>query len=64
MSNSTSPLVSLGIGMVVGVGALFLLLELWPILVVGGGVYLVLKGLTNQASAEEKTKCNTGQQAK
>jgi len=51
--NKISPLVPLGIGIAIGGSALWLLIELWPILLVGGGIALALGGMTNTSKESE-----------
>ena len=40
-----NPLVAMGVGIGVGVCGLWILLETWPILILGGAAYLVYKGV-------------------
>ena len=35
----------LGVGVVAGVAGVYLLIEIWPILLLGGAGYLIYKGL-------------------
>lgn len=39
-------MMSLGIGLVLGVGSLFLILELLPMILLLGGGYLIVKSIT------------------
>ena len=43
-----NPLVALGLGAGIGVCSLWILLEIWPALVLGGAVYLIYKGTQNK----------------
>ncbi len=52
------PLVPLGVGVVLGGSALWLLIELWPLLVVGGGLAMVAVGL--KKSKEERDNATMG----
>ena len=44
MKNNTSPLVPLGVGIGIGVCSLWALIELWPVLILGGAAYLCIQG--------------------
>lgn len=41
----------LGVGIVAGVAGVYLLLEIWPVLLLGGASYLIYKGLVAQETA-------------
>jgi len=63
MSKDLNPLVALGLGAGVGVCSLWVLIEVWPVLVLGGAAYLVYKG-TQQSNKENITRCNDGKSKK
>ena len=52
---TSNPLVPLGLGIGVGICSLWLLLEVWPLLMLGGAGYLVYKGMEKQNSKEKET---------
>lgn len=55
MEQKVSPLIPLGAGIAIGGGALWLLVELFPLIIAGGAAYLVIKGIGQQnTEAEEK----------
>jgi len=45
--NTTEMLIPLGIGVAIGGGLLWLLLELWPLIAMGGGLLLAFKAMQN-----------------
>jgi len=55
-TSKSNPLVPLGLGIGVGVCSLWLLLEVWPLVVLGGAGYLVYKGMESQNSKKETTE--------
>lgn len=55
-TNKSNPLVPLGIGIGVGVCSLWLLLEIWPLVVLGGAGYLVYKGMESKNPKKETTE--------
>jgi hypothetical protein len=55
----------LGIGIGIGVCSVWALVELWPIIALGGATYLIVKGLhENYTSNQENTTCKTGTEKK
>lgn len=48
------PLVMLGIGVGAGVCGIWLLIELWPLLLLGGAAWLTYKGLELQSSKAQE----------
>lgn len=59
MENKTTtlnPLVALGIGVGAGVCALWALLELWPVLALGGAAYLIYRGSSASRNTQEEAK--------
>lgn len=62
MSDSRVPL---GIGIGIGVAGVWALVELWPLLLLGGATYLIVKGMEEDYNSDkEKPECNTGPQKK
>lgn len=55
MSNNISPLVPLGIGVALGMGSLWLLIEVWPAIMIGLAAWLITSGAIN-TSKDGKTK--------
>lgn len=53
MKEFNNSLLSLGVGVVIGLGSLLLLLEVWPLIVLSGGLYLILKGVEPQVLNKE-----------
>ena len=43
--NDINPLIAIGLGIGAGVCGLWVLLEMWPIILLGGAGYLILKGV-------------------
>jgi hypothetical protein len=65
MSKAVNPLLPLGIGVGVGILSLYAVIELFPLIALGGAGYLVIKGLNiNSKSKEETSTCSTGHQKK
>lgn len=62
-SSSDSHMVALGAGIAIGVGGLILVIELLPLLALGGAGYLIYKGMENTVK-QETAKCATGPQEK
>lgn len=59
------PKIPLGIGIGIGITSIWALVELWPVLLLGGAAYLVVKGLEeDHTEKQEKSECNTGPQKK
>jgi len=56
-----SPLVPLGAGIIAGMGAVVVLIELLPVVVVGGGLALIAMGLKN-SKTEVKSNGTMGKQ--
>lgn len=52
--NNLNPLVALGLGVGIGVCGLWVFIETWPLLALGGAAYLVYKG-TQQTKKENNT---------
>jgi len=46
--NTNNMLVPMGIGIAIGGGLLWVLVELWPLLLIGGGLLLAFKQMINQ----------------
>ena len=60
-----SPLLPFGVGVGVGVMCLWALVELFPLIALGGAGFLVVKGLkTTNISKEDTNTCSIGQQVK
>jgi hypothetical protein len=55
MDNKDRDLVTFGLGVGAGVCSIWLLIELWPLVLLGGAGYLVLKGMEN-SRIKENTK--------
>ena len=49
-------LVPLGLGVALGGSALWLLVELWPLLIIGGGAALLLKGMGSETTPNKESK--------
>ncbi len=66
MSEQTvSPLLPFGAGIGVGLISLWALIELLPLLALGGVGFLIFKGLeASNITKEDTDTCSTGQQAK
>lgn len=61
----SDPKVPLGIGIGIGAASVWALVELWPLLLLGGAAYLVVKGLeSDHTDGQEKPECNIGPQKK
>lgn len=59
------PKIPLGIGIGIGTAGVWALVELWPLILLGGAAYLVVKGLDDDhTSGQENSQCNTGPQKK
>lgn len=58
--------IPLGVGIGIGVCSVWALIELWPIIVLGGAAYLVVKGLEDKyiSNQERCSECKTGTQQK
>jgi len=57
MNNRTTdnPLIPLGLGIGIGICSLWLLIELWPLVILGGAGYLVVKGMQGQTTKKKET---------
>lgn len=40
--------IPLGIGIGIGICSIWALIELWPVIILGGAAYLIVKGLEDQ----------------
>ena len=61
----SNPLLPIGFGIGIGACSLWAIAELWPLLIIGGAGYLVVKGLENQYNnSQESNQCETGPQKK
>lgn len=55
------PRVPLGIGIGIGAAGVWALVELWPLFLLGGAAYLVVKGLReDHINDQENDECKTG----
>lgn len=43
--NNINPLIAIGLGIGIGVCGLWMLIEMWPLIILGGAGYLILKGV-------------------
>lgn len=53
-NKQVNPLVAVGLGIGIGVCTLYALLELWPVLALGGAAYLMYRGAKPQPNKQEE----------
>jgi len=53
-NNNYHPLFMIGVGAGAGICAIWLLVELWPLLLLGGAAWLAYKGLESQAAKTQE----------
>lgn len=51
-NNDISPLVPLGVGIALGGMGIWALIELWPLIIIGAGVILFIKGTSQSKESE------------
>lgn len=64
MQGGNTQLIPLGIGIIIGLFSFLILIELWPILVIGLGLFIIFKGQQSHRPAEERDECSLGNQTK